>query len=336
MSNVLEELEKQIKTIQDDPHFLVAYLRYMTVFRNLAQKTTVTAYVTAREFSQYIHYRNKYHSKPTCADAIRDMSISLMKVEELSAVTESTVAEYLNFLDTVVRNMPATIERKIRVMRLFYHYLIEQQTELGIQIQTNPFLGLRVILRSHPATIMSHGEIQKLLSVIEGENAVRDRAIILLILSSALRLDEVAQLDIDDVGDGVLTVRGTNPRVLDLNEACVDALEEYIRDYRTPIEPLLKDNALFVSQARKKRLTPRRIQQAIGVRMNAAGFMYKDYSASTLRDTAVQMLLDACDPLEIPTAMRYLGYRASVSSKRFSAGRNPMSDRMRNLMIGEE
>lgn len=93
----------------------------------------------------------------------------------------------------------------------------------------------------------------------------RDRAILVLMLNTGLRLFEVTALDLDDVvirpRSGELTVRlgkGGKMREVDLNKDARAALSEWME-----VRPASESKAMFISQKGKGRMTARAIARRI-------------------------------------------------------------------------
>lgn len=74
--------------------------------------------------------------------------------------------------------------------------------------------------------ILTYSDIRKLLSVI---NSPRDRAILVLFLSTGLFLHELIALDISDIqwSKKTLHIKGKRDRLLDLNPEAMDALTQW-------------------------------------------------------------------------------------------------------------
>lgn len=317
MPDILKDLESHYG-FSDCPHFFSAYLRYLAVFQNLSELSVESIYISLREFCQFIHYRHKFHSKPSSADAHKDLSICNMPLSELACVSEMDIEEYLCFLDTVVGNKSLTVRRKITHLRKFYQYLYDQQTELGISVPENPVKNLSSPTSQAPKLkLLSEHTVKKLLGAVAGPNAVRDIAIIQLILSTGISLQEIANLNEDDYLGNIIYVRGTKARTAYLSPEAEDTMEEYLSTYRAPMEDQLRDKALFVSQSRRKRLTPRCIQMSIGKHMANAGLAAKGYTAQDLRDTAVASMLKSVSKRERPYLLAELGFRSPRSAARF-------------------
>ena len=110
----------------------------------------------------------------------------------------------------------------------------------------------------------------------------RDRAIVTLLLYTAIRLHELVDLDVGDVSisarKGLLVVRsgkGDAYREVPLNRSCRQALEDWLKTRA----PMNGDLALFVGR-HGRRLTPRSVDRAVRGVAARAGL---ELSAHTLR-----------------------------------------------------
>lgn len=321
----------------DCPAFLTAYLRYLELFQDRTKNTVNSAYLTLREFLQYIHYKNKILTRPTTADAHKDMSICNMELREVAAVSRDDINEYLCFLDTVTRNTSGTMRRKLSLIRVFYEYLCDHQVDLGISFGKNPTDKIAVPtvpIGDRKLNLVPQKDLTAILAAIEGENAVRDRAIILLISTTGLTVREVADLNEDsyDPRRNRLITRGFDSRIVALTEGCMEALDNYLQEFRSPLEDEIRDKALFVSLRLRRRITVRCIQKAIAKHVSAAGFEAKGYTAQDLRDTAVVTILNGTPDPNKSAVMEYLGFRSPKSRYRFTEHSDQYYERMADLV----
>lgn len=304
----------------DNPAFLTSYLRYLEFFRGRSKATVASTELSLREFLQYVHYKEKMLAVPSTADAHKDMSICNMLPSELAGVTSTDIKEYLCFLDITAKNNTSTLRRKLSQLRPFFHYLHSIQEELGIQWTSDPVQNISLPPPGKPElNILTPKEITKLLNAIDGENAVRDYAMIYLILTSGIMLQELVNLNEADYNGKTISVHGPTVRTIPLTPGCIQALNRYLQEYRSPLEGELSDKALFVSSQVKRRLTCRCVQQTIKKHIRAAGLESKNFTAQDLRDTAVATILRSISPDDIPFVLDYLGYRSRDSAARFAS-----------------
>ncbi len=153
----------------------------------------------------------------------------------------------------------------------------------------NRFLGLgpanvkREPLSRAAPRALPEDQQRDLLRAAEASKS-RDRAIVTLLLYTALRLGELVALDVDDVSisarKGLLVVRsgkGDVYREVPLNPSCRDAVDGWLKERRT--RAVDGEQALFVGP-RGRRLSARAVDMAVRAVAGRAGLAL---SAHTLR-----------------------------------------------------
>ena len=151
-----------------------------------------------------------------------------------------------------------------------------------------------------------------LLEHVQGENAKRDYAIIMLFLNCGMRISELVGIDIDRIKEDTLTVigKGNKERTIYLNEACIAALGAYLA-VRPPSQ---KDkNALFLSK-RKERISVRAVQHLIKRHLLAAGLDPKKYSPHKLRHTAATLMYQH-GHVDIRALQQILGHESVATTQ---------------------
>ncbi|WP_312891114.1 tyrosine-type recombinase/integrase [Clostridium thailandense] len=108
-------------------------------------------------------------------------------------------------------------------------------------------------------TLLSLEESVRLL--LEYRNSPRDHCIITIFLNCALRLSELASLNIDQVNNDILSVvgKGNKERKIFLTPAAKKAINNWLH-IRNSIK--ISDNALFISR-NNNRITARAIQNIV-------------------------------------------------------------------------
>lgn len=167
-------------------------------------------------------------------------------------------------------------------------------------INENPAIGIKTPkLEKRMPKYLSLDDSKKLLSVTlddNDENKERDYAIITLFLNCGLRLSELVGINISniDFGEYRLTVigKGNKERTIYLNEACIEAIQEYIKV--RPKEGVKKDSkgsdkALFLSK-RNERISNRTVQYIVKRELQKAGLDTSKYSPHKLRHTAATLM----------------------------------------------
>ena len=103
--------------------------------------------------------------------------------------------------------------------------------------------------------------------------------------------------------------KGNKERMIYLNKACLNALNEYIpiRSQQVGTD----ENALFISK-QKKRISKRRVQQIVENALKAAGLSGKGITTHKLRHTAATLMYQYGD-VDILTLKEVLGH-SSIST----------------------
>ena len=303
-----------MKTYKNCPPYLESYLRYLELVGNKAATTLDARCHDIRDFLKFL--RRREDGVPTPEEiAANDIFVAGLPPEAVAAVTEEDVEEYLEYLTAERKVSQQTIyTRKATSIRGFYDWLIKAQVDLGLTILQNPVPHFDVrseFSPARPSRVLSHAELDKVLKAVDGDSAIRDVAMILLVATTGLAATELAKVKHRDYHGDYLVYRG---RKIFLTEAAQKALRVYLAEYRDPIEDFLKDNTLFVSRLKKKRLSPRGIQNALQKHFDRAGV---EGSARDLRYTAVvELLKNARNECERAHLAGYLGYTDPASISR--------------------
>lgn len=132
-------------------------------------------------------------------------------------------------------------------------------------------------------------ESMKFLVTIGGVHKDRDFCIMTIFLNCGLRLSELCGLNFKDISENSIRVvgKGNKERIVYLNEACVNALNAYLK-VRSNGE--VKDkNALFISRL-KTRISPKTVQWIVKSNLEKAGLAGKGLSTHKLRHTAATLM----------------------------------------------
>ena len=145
----------------------------------------------------------------------------------------------------------------------------------------------------------------ELLESVDGTNKERDYCILTLFLNCGLRISELIGINLSDIQDDALRIlgKGNKVRIVYLNDACKDALEQYLA-VRRPIGG--KDqNALFLS-ARDQRISRSNVHALVKKRLSQAGLDSAQYSSHKLRHTAATLMLQ--NGVDVKAVQEVLGH----------------------------
>lgn len=300
-------------TYKNCPPVALAWLRYLELVQNRAAGTLQSRYDDIRWFLQFL--RIYQGTEQTEEEKISgEVWVADMPLETIAGVTSDDVEAYVEYMLTVQHLSENTIYyRRLSTLRQFYDYLMRYQAELNIQLYANPVIRFSVKeVPARPVRALSPSEISRLLRSVQGDNGVRDYAIILLLATTGLTTAEVVKIRYTDYHEDVLFVAG---RKVHLTAGTQKAIQNYIHQYREPIREYLKDNTLFVTALKRKRLSVRGLQNALQKHFDRAGI---EGSARDLRHTAVmEMLKTAKNECERSYIAGYFGYTNIHSLDKF-------------------
>ena len=197
---------------------------------------------------------------------------------------------------------PTSLARKASTLRSFYLYLLKTS-----QIKSTPMSGIKTPkLSKKLPNILSISDIDILCDIKELTlAAIRDKAIIELMYSSALRLSELSQLDLDSIDITASYVKvigkGQKERILPFGAKALDALNIWLVKR---IETYPTSNALFINKF-GDRLSNRSIQNRINFWVKKQGLNCK-ISPHTLRHSCATHLLEASGDLR--AVQEFLGH----------------------------
>jgi len=211
---------------------------------------------------------------------------------------------------------PASIARKLAVLKTFFHFLIERRS---IADDPTATLGSPKVEKRAPQ-ILSADEIARLMDAPTKNHTpkgLRDCAILELLHASGVRVTELALLDQDDVNVSAQTLqvgKAGKRRVVPLPPRALDALARYLARGRPELVARADERALFVNP-HGARLTRQGLWLIIKEYVHAAGIT-PPVTPHTLRHSFAVRLLNA--GTDLPAVQRLLGH-ANLSTTQMYA-----------------
>lgn len=261
------------------------FLGYMEVVKGRSVHTVEEYFIDLRTFFRFIKQLRGL-VPPTMKE--EDIPIADVGIELIRSVTLQDVYEYMSYVKSERQNHARALARKASSLRVFYRHL----TNYTHQLDYNPVENLETpkARRTLPKYLTLEQSIS-LLQSADGEFAERDYCMLTLLLNCGLRRAELAGLNLSDIrSDNTLRVlgKGNKERILYLNDACLDALKQYLPT--RPVDGVEKKerNALFYSHL-KKRISLQ------GVHFVVKGYLSRikgleGYSTHKLRHTAATLM----------------------------------------------
>ncbi|NLP26330.1 MAG: tyrosine-type recombinase/integrase [Clostridiales bacterium] len=268
----------------ENPDFLNDYILYLRVVKNCSRRTINEYYADIRLFLKYIRVmKDKDYSYESIDNVyINDLNISLIKNLSLH-----DFYEYVFYLADERDNNEKSRARKISSLKSFFNYL----TNNVHLLENNPIANIEMPSQKKAIPkFLSLEESLKLLSNIDSVNPKRDYCIITLFLNCGMRLSELVGININDIDFTEKRIKllgkGNKERMIYLNNACIDSINEYLNSRENPPN---EPHALFLSKF-KKRISKRRVQQIVENALKSADLDGLGYSTHKLRHTAATLM----------------------------------------------
>lgn len=260
------------------------FLGFLSSSKGASENTIKEYYYDLRTFMRFILIRRGIVEDID----FKDIDIDLVDLDLIKSIKKEDIYSFTSFLDRKMKNSNRTKNRKLSSIRTFFKYL---STKVDL-IEYNPAedIDSPKIERSLPV-YLDLDEAMSILKEISNSNQQpkyksRDYAIVTLFLNCGMRLSELSSLNLDDIKTNILRVtgKGRKQREIFLNNACRDALDEYLK-----FRPDVDDEALFLSM-RNNRMNNRSIQHMVEKHIKNSGLDTSKYTVHKLRHTAATLM----------------------------------------------
>ncbi|MBE6703194.1 MAG: recombinase XerC [Ruminococcaceae bacterium] len=269
------------------------FAAYKSGIQNCSPKTVSEYLLDLRTFFRFI-VANRDGIDPESDDFtaidIRGLDLSFM-----GSIRTSEIYAFLQYSGSVRKNLWAAKARKLASIRMFYRYLVHKTK----QLETNPAADIESPKpRKSLPKFLTLTESLSLLETVKNDTdsrtVVRDYAIITLFLNCGMRVSELVGINLSDINRDLRSLRvtgkGAKERVIYLNDACHDALAEYLSLRLADNNAhSVKEKALFLSNQRK-RISVKTVQWMVYKYLDLAGLGGRHLSVHKLRHTAATLM----------------------------------------------
>ena len=266
------------------PLVVIQYVNYLSGVKNKSD-LTISAYATdLRTFFRFMKINYGLVSRDADFEkiSVKDINESFVK-----KITLNDAYAFLSYCNLERNNSAVTRARKVSSLKGFFRFCTIQ---LGLFTES-PMRELDVpkIKKSLPKYLTLEQSIS-LLDSIDGKYKERDYCILTLFLNCGLRLSELVGLNCSDIksnGTMVVTGKGNKERTIYLNDACNDAIKNYLRV--RPVDGVKDKDALFISRL-NKRISPKTVQLLVNNLLEKCGLKKQGISVHKLRHTAATLM----------------------------------------------
>jgi len=274
----------QYAPFNDCPLLMKEFLTYILTIRNLSPRTVDGYYIELRTFFRFLklNQSGELYDK----EMFSQIHINDISADTICSVKLPLIYEFLLFAGNELQNSISSRNRKIAALSSFYKYLSTKT----VYISDNPIKNLdRPKAKRALPKYLTLDESNKLLNTADVENNARDYCILTMFLNCGMRLSELVAINVTDIRDNntiKLLGKGNKERIIYLNNACIDSINNYLEQSKAVKRV---NNALFVS-GNGKRLSPRRVEQIVNIWLKNAGLANRGYTPHKLRHTAATLM----------------------------------------------
>ena len=260
---------------------LEPFIQYLTAERNYPSNTARAYSIDMYEFADFVK-KNK--------------NIDLVKCDK------NIIRDYLAGLYNKSLKKSSII-RKLAVLKSFYKFLV-----ITSVIDVNPTVSMATPKKDKRIPVfITEQEITNLFDLPDID--LRDRAMIELLYSSGIRIEELVSRNLKDIDllSGTLKVfgKGSAERIVPVGDKCLVAIKNYIDQRRANGLDCSINSPMFLN-VYGKRITSRGARKVLHNWFIKAGIV-KKVSPHTLRHTFATHLLDhGCD---IRSVQQMLGHK---------------------------
>ena len=294
----------------ESPRILIDFLSYHETIKAHSQKTVDEYFLDLRNFFRYL---KQLRDRSLRDVPFEDISIKDIDLAFIKDITLTDIYGYMTYLsrDRVQHHnsensnkglSAASRARKLATIRSFFNYLCNKVHLL----ENNPCKDIdSPKLKKSLPRYLTLNESLSLLDAVDGNNRERDYCILTLFLNCGLRISELIGLNRNDIQEDALRVlgKGNKVRIVYLNQACQDALQQYLA-VRRPISGRDQD-ALFLS-SQNKRISRSMVHTLVKKHLSQAGLDSTQYSSHKLRHTAATLMLQ--NGVDVKAVQEVLGH----------------------------
>lgn len=185
----------------------------------------------------------------------RDLKLFCCYVENISinSLEKITTKDVTGFIEKLSKELYSfsTIYRTLMALKVFFRFLLKEEI---IKVNVTETIEAPAQWQKIPG-IISARDMEKLINAINPSSflGARDRAIIETLYSSGIRVSELCGLNISDVSETHIKVKGkgSKERIIPIGSPAIKAIDHYLSFYEKPVIDSIGE-VLFVTTRGKR------------------------------------------------------------------------------------
>lgn len=277
-------LKLEVKSMKNTgiPRLLKDYLVYLTTIKGKSPRTR-------KEYEYDLVLAFKFIKSIEEDIPIEQADISDIHIDWLKERSIEDFYLFFEYCTEVRKNSATSRARKVSSLKGFFNYLKIRrrllEENITEQLET-PKIGKR------SPTYMQLDEAKSFIrSTKERKYSKRDYCLMMFLLNTGMRVSELCNLNMQSLDGRQLKIigKGNKERVVYLNDACMEALQEYLIERKPPVDP--NEDPLFTSQ-KGTRFTRQSIARVVKA-INISSINKDNITPHKLRHTSATMMYRA-------------------------------------------
>lgn len=319
------------------PQVLREYAIHMAAIRGNSEKTVCEYLLDLRTFFRF--YLSRKKGETLSVEELEKTDISSLTMDDVRAVRESDIINFLMYAMSHRKNDANTRLRKLSALRSFFRFWHAKRH----MIDSDPTADVEgpKTKKSLPK-YLTYEECIGLLDTIRSDTTsktvVRDYAIISLFLNTGMRVSELVGLNLKSFDSHLSYVKvlgkGNKERIVYLNDAAKDSVASYLRLRLDPKHVRTDDPAFFLSR-REQRISVKTVQWIVYRYLDMAGLGNRGLSVHKLRHTAATLMYQSGE-VDVRVLKEVLGHEQLNTTQIYThvVNRN-MEDAMRQNPLAD-
>ncbi len=259
------------KTRPANPTLSMYALQQLSLYEEHLKKNAELQSASIRNYISDVHHFMAWF------EALVTKETGNAKYFNAEQITATLVKQYKEYLQYLLERKSTTINRHMVSLKRYFSWL-----SCGGYISQNPALSVKSVPQSvQPARHITDSEENALVMSVRENGSIRDQTIIILMLHTGLRVEEICRLERSQLklsgSDSYLQISDSHNRCrkIPLNSSARTVLQAYLTEVST------EQNILFASRRTHKGLTRRGVSFIVAKYVKKAGL--EDISPHDLR-----------------------------------------------------